>query len=222
MGKRPEDGWTDDPRDELRAGPEFDLAEMDRGATPGWKRGKKAAKRSGDDRGDLLSELQERLFAEGRAGGQRSLLVVVQGLDTAGKGGVARHVMSKVDPQGVALRPFGPPTEEEQEPHFFRDGPAGAVRHGPRSEDQRRRRRQEPDEPGPGNEIARPPDAAEHREDHDEQSERTDDLAQVVVPRQAAEVRRDDRRRDHADRAQDEFCDEHDVSRGRARAGAWS
>lgn len=119
MGKRPEDGWTDDPRDRLRAGPSFDLAEMDRAAKPGWKRGKKAAKKSGHERGDLLSELQERLFAEGRAGGQRSLLVVVQGLDTAGKGGVARHVMSKVDPQGVALRSFGPPTEEEQEHHFL-------------------------------------------------------------------------------------------------------
>ncbi len=45
--------------------------------------------------------------------------MVVQGLDTAGKGGVARHVMSKVDPQGVALRSFGPPTDEEQEHHFL-------------------------------------------------------------------------------------------------------
>ena len=45
--------------------------------------------------------------------------MVVQGLDTAGKGGVARHVMSKVDPQGVALRSFGAPTDEEQKHHFL-------------------------------------------------------------------------------------------------------
>nr|WP_243061003.1 PPK2 family polyphosphate kinase [Nocardioides sp. SR21] len=111
--------WSDDPRDLLRADEDFDLAGMDRAAKPGWKAGKKAAARFCDERGDLLSELQERLFAEGRAGGRRSLLVVVQGLDTAGKGGVARHVMSKVDPQGVALRSFGAPTDEEREHHFL-------------------------------------------------------------------------------------------------------
>ena len=111
--------WGEDPREALRAGPEFDLDAMDRAATPGWEDDKKAAKRFGKQRGTLLSELQERLFAEGRAGQGRALLVIVQGLDTAGKGGVARHVMSKVDPQGVALRSFGPPTDEEQEHHFL-------------------------------------------------------------------------------------------------------
>lgn len=111
--------WSDDPRELLRAGEGFDLDDLDRGGTPGWEPGKTAAKAYCHERGDLLSELQERLFAEGRAGGKRSLLVVVQGLDTAGKGGVARHVMSKVDPQGVALRSFGAPTDEEKEHHFL-------------------------------------------------------------------------------------------------------
>ena len=111
--------WSTDPREALVVGPDFDLDRFDRGGTPGWDGDKSAAKDFGNERGDLLSELQERLFAEGRAGGHRSLLVVVQGLDTAGKGGVARHVMSKVDPQGVALRSFGPPTEQEQGHHFL-------------------------------------------------------------------------------------------------------
>lgn len=119
MGKNRNGAWSEDPRDLLRIHPDDDLGELDRDATPGWKAGKKAAKKFGHERGDLLSELQERLFAEGRTGGGRSVLVVVQGLDTAGKGGVARHVMSKVDPQGVALRSFGPPTEEEQQHHFL-------------------------------------------------------------------------------------------------------
>ena len=101
------------------AGADFDLDQMDRGGTPGWDDDKRAAKKFGDQRGDLLSELQERFFAEGRAGGGRALLVIVQGLDTAGKGGVARHVLSMVDPQGVALRSFGPPTKKEQEHHFL-------------------------------------------------------------------------------------------------------
>jgi PPK2 family polyphosphate:nucleotide phosphotransferase len=119
MSKRRDGDWSDDPRDLLRAGRTFELDELERDATPGWKSGKKAAKKLGRERGDLLGELQERLFAEGSAGGERSLLVVVQGLDTAGKGGVARHVMSKVDPQGVALRSFGPPTPAEQKHHFL-------------------------------------------------------------------------------------------------------
>ena len=118
MGKR-HDSWSDDPRDLLRAGPDFELDDLERDATPGWSSGKKAARRFGRERGELLGELQERLFAEGRERGERSLLVVVQGLDTAGKGGVARHVMSKVDPQGVALRSFGPPSAEEQKHHFL-------------------------------------------------------------------------------------------------------
>lgn len=119
MGSEKRSDWSDDPRALLRAGADFDLDDLDRGATPGWRAGKKAAKQFGRHRGDLLAELQERLFAEGRAGGSRALLVVVQGLDTAGKGGVARHVMGKVDPQGVALRSFGAPTSEEAAHHFL-------------------------------------------------------------------------------------------------------
>ncbi|MBZ5740999.1 polyphosphate kinase 2 family protein [Nocardioides sp. GBK3QG-3] len=118
MGKH-EDSWSDDPRDLLRADESVALSTIERDATPGWTGGKKAGKGFSRGRGDLLSELQERLFAEGRAGGDRSLLVVVQGLDTAGKGGVARHVLGMVDPQGVALRSFGAPSPEEQKHHFL-------------------------------------------------------------------------------------------------------
>ncbi|MFV0430496.1 MAG: PPK2 family polyphosphate kinase [Arachnia sp.] len=112
-------GWTTDPREALLAGPGFDLAGFDRGATPGWEHGKKAGKLLTQQRGALLPELQERLFAEGRAGGRRAVLCVVQGIDTAGKGGIARHVMGFVDPQGVALRSFGVPTQEEREHHYL-------------------------------------------------------------------------------------------------------
>lgn len=111
--------WTRDPREALRAGPRFDLAKFDPQATPGFDGGKSEGKALMAQRGELMNELQERLFAEGRAGGHRSVLCVVQGLDTAGKGGVARHVMGMVDPQGVELRSFGVPTEEELANHFL-------------------------------------------------------------------------------------------------------
>jgi hypothetical protein len=69
--------------------------------------------------GEELSDLQEKLFAEGRSGGERSVLLVLQGLDTAGKGGIVRHVMGMVDPQGVKLASFGVPTAEERAHHYL-------------------------------------------------------------------------------------------------------
>lgn len=111
--------WSCDPRQLLRPDADFDISSFDFAGTPGWKHGKKHAKAHTDRRGQLLPELQERLFAEGRAGGNRAVLCIAQGLDTAGKGGIARHVMSYVDPQGVALRSFGVPTEEEQKHHYL-------------------------------------------------------------------------------------------------------
>lgn len=111
--------WTTDPRDVLRVTDDFDLAAFDRHGKPGFDGKKSDGEQVMATRGELLAELQERLFAEGRAGGERSLLVVVQGLDTAGKGGVARHVMGMVDPQGVQLRSFGVPTKEEASHHFL-------------------------------------------------------------------------------------------------------
>lgn len=113
------DLWTEDPRSALRVGPDFDLATFDRAGTPAWAGDKAQAKEVMKARGDLLSELQERLFAHGRSGGTRKLLIIVQGLDTAGKGGIARHVMGMVDPQGVALRSFGVPTPEERRHHYL-------------------------------------------------------------------------------------------------------
>lgn len=115
----PDSPWTHDPREALKVAPGFDLAAMDRRGKPGFD-GKKADSRAfAKEREPLLSELQERLYADGRAGGSRSVLCVVQGLDTAGKGGVARHVMSRVDPQGVALAAFGAPTKDELAQHFL-------------------------------------------------------------------------------------------------------
>ena len=111
--------WSTDPRDALRVGPDFDLASFDRNGQPGWDGDKDDGQAYLPERGEEMSELQERLFAEGREGGRRSVLLVLQGLDTAGKGGIVRHVMGMVDPQGVALASFGVPTEEERSHHYL-------------------------------------------------------------------------------------------------------
>lgn len=105
--------WSEEVAPLLRADEGFELAQFDRDGTPGWEHGKKKAEKFMAKRGKELSELQERLFADGRSGGSRSVLLVLQGLDTAGKGGIVRHVIGMVDPQGVALASFGVPTPEE-------------------------------------------------------------------------------------------------------------
>ncbi len=119
MGKKLTNLWLADPREVLRAGEGFDLATIDRNSSPGWDGGKDEAKALIASRAKLLPELQERLFAEGRTGGKRSVLCIIQGLDTAGKGGIVRHVMGSVDPQGVSLHSFGVPSEEEQKHHYL-------------------------------------------------------------------------------------------------------
>jgi PPK2 family polyphosphate:nucleotide phosphotransferase len=106
--------WEDAPTHVLRAGPGFDLAALDARSTPGWEGDRDDAEELVASHADELSDLQERLFAEGRSGGGRSILLVLQGLDTAGKGGIVRHVVGLVDPQGVMHRSFGVPTKEEK------------------------------------------------------------------------------------------------------------
>ncbi len=99
----------------LRAGTNFRLADVDPAATPGFS-GSKADLAARFARYDEeLYELQERLFANGRAHeeGAPSLLVVLQGMDTSGKGGAIRNVFSVFDPQGTKTVGFGKPTDEE-------------------------------------------------------------------------------------------------------------
>ncbi len=106
--------------DALRVGPgPVDLRRIDPGATPRFKGGKAAARKATEKLAPRLAELQERLFAEGRKGGTRSVLLVLQGLDTSGKGGTVRHVVGQMDPQGVRITSFGPPTPEERRHDFL-------------------------------------------------------------------------------------------------------
>ncbi|WP_194948431.1 PPK2 family polyphosphate kinase [Actinomyces trachealis] len=111
--------WTDDPRKVLRVGEGFQLASLNRAGTPGWDGDEEEAHAYTEAITPLLSELQERLYAASKDGSTRRVLVVAQGLDTAGKGGIARHVMALVDPQGVSLMAFKAPTEEEKSHDFL-------------------------------------------------------------------------------------------------------
>lgn len=103
----------------LRVGDGFRLADVDPAATPGFSGDKAAGTAALEAARDTVSQLQERLFAESVAGGTRGLLLVLQGMDTSGKGGIMRHVVGSVDPQGIRHRAFKAPTAEERRHDFL-------------------------------------------------------------------------------------------------------
>ncbi|MEU4318652.1 polyphosphate kinase 2 family protein [Nocardia fluminea] len=110
--------WTETADIALRADGQR-VADLDTSSTPGFDGGKRLGKELLAERALVLSVLQEKLFAHGRTGGQRSVLLILQGMDTAGKGGIVRHVIGSVDPQGVDHASFGVPTELEKQHDFL-------------------------------------------------------------------------------------------------------
>ncbi len=96
----------------LPPGP-VNLGDLDPRATPGFDGDKPDGKKALAALGAEVSELQQRLYAESRGTVERSVLLVVQGMDTSGKGGVMRHCVGLLDPQGVRITAFKAPTKTE-------------------------------------------------------------------------------------------------------------
>src|ERR1700704_5852408 len=104
-------------RDLLRAQPHdgrFRMADVDPATTPGLK-SRKQLKRDLKKFKTRLFNLQERLFAEQK----RSVLLVLQGMDTSGKDGTITHVIGNLNPQGVGITTFKQPTPEERRHGFL-------------------------------------------------------------------------------------------------------
>ncbi|UUX91171.1 polyphosphate kinase 2 family protein [Methanoplanus endosymbiosus] len=76
---------------------------------------KKAAEELLEENRQALASAQELLWASNIY----SVLIVLQGMDTAGKDGTIRHVMSGVNPQGVDVSSFKVPTPEEVDHDFL-------------------------------------------------------------------------------------------------------
>lgn len=97
------------------------VSDFDPGASPKYPgEGKSDAPERTQAMAAELGDLQERLYAEGRDDPHaRRVLLILQGLDTSGKGGVIRHAVGLIDPQGVAITAFKKPTEEERDQHFL-------------------------------------------------------------------------------------------------------
>jgi PPK2 family polyphosphate:nucleotide phosphotransferase len=100
---------TIDLRDALRVKPgsRVRLARLDTAATFG--RDKTTAEPAIDRQLARLTDLQDRLWAESK----RSVLVVLQGIDAAGKDGTIRKVMTAFNPQGCPVTSFKVPSAEE-------------------------------------------------------------------------------------------------------------
>lgn len=101
-----------------------DLGAIATGTTPGFTgSGKADGKAAIRHLAPRLADLQEQLYAEGHAegdtAGRRNLLLVLQGMDTAGKGGTVKHVLGLMNPMGVRYHAFKRPTVEELEHHFL-------------------------------------------------------------------------------------------------------
>jgi PPK2 family polyphosphate:nucleotide phosphotransferase len=77
--------------------------------------GKKEAEKEIDKDLQRLDELQVRLYAEH----QRSLLVILQGMDTSGKDGTIKHVMTGLNPQTCTVSSFKVPAGEELDHDFL-------------------------------------------------------------------------------------------------------
>ncbi|GAA1764125.1 PPK2 family polyphosphate kinase [Luedemannella helvata] len=124
----------------VRSDPPFDLAAVDPRATPGlppsvlldgdpkgWSRSAVAAI------GGSLAESQNKLYASAKvAADPRRVLLVLQAMDCGGKDGTIRTVAGALNPQGLRVVAFGPPTDVERRHHFLwrvaqAVPPAGAI-----------------------------------------------------------------------------------------------
>jgi PPK2 family polyphosphate:nucleotide phosphotransferase len=90
------------------------LRQRDTRATPGVRSRKKAEKELKELEG-RLDRLQVRLMAEAR----RSLLVVLQGMDTSGKDGTIKHAFASLSPSATDVEAFKTPTDEELSHDFL-------------------------------------------------------------------------------------------------------
>ena len=111
--------WIADPAQLLRVRPGFSLDGIDPDATPGTTAKKAAGAAELANSAQELRQLQEKLFAQSREGAKDRLLVVLQAMDAAGKGGVVNHVFAQLEPYGLALTAFKAPTLEEGEHDFL-------------------------------------------------------------------------------------------------------
>lgn len=103
----------------LPVGQSVDLSAHDTAATPGGPADKSAGHAATARLGKDLVGLQERLWAASTTGDRRRMLLMLQGMDTSGKGGTVKHVIGLFNPAGCRIHAFKAPTPEERRHDFL-------------------------------------------------------------------------------------------------------
>lgn len=111
--------WDHNPSSALKFRAGGKVADIDTDGTPGFTGDKDGSVSLQEERNKRYAELQEMLYANSKEGDHRSVLLVLQGMDTAGKGGIVKHVVGQANPQGIRYASFGVPTEEERAHHYL-------------------------------------------------------------------------------------------------------
>jgi PPK2 family polyphosphate:nucleotide phosphotransferase len=111
--------WTHQPHEVLAFKPGDKVSDIEPDTSPGFKGNKDDAPTLQAERNARFAGLQEMFYANGRKDDTRSLLLVLQGMDTAGKGGIVEHVVGAGSPMGIEYSSFGVPTEEERKHHYL-------------------------------------------------------------------------------------------------------
>jgi PPK2 family polyphosphate:nucleotide phosphotransferase len=111
--------WDHNPGSALKFRAGGKVADIDTDGTPGFSGDKDGSVSLQEERNKRYAELQEMLYANSKEGDHRSVLLVLQGMDTAGKGGIVKHVVGQANPQGIRYTNFGVPTEEERAHHYL-------------------------------------------------------------------------------------------------------
>lgn len=104
----------DYPRNRVHPGVPISLATLDPNASEDYKK-KKHVEKELEEQRQRLQHLQERLYAEHK----RSLLIVLQAMDTGGKDGTIKHVFGGLNPQGCQVWSFKKPSDEELNHDFL-------------------------------------------------------------------------------------------------------
>ena len=105
--------WSLPPAQLLRFHSHTHLVDIDAGSKPGFDGDQEAGERFIADSSSEIATSQRLMYANGIHGDTHRVLIVLQGMDASGKGGIVRHVFSQVDPMGIHYHGFGKPSEED-------------------------------------------------------------------------------------------------------------
>ena len=105
--------WSLPPAQLMRFHSHTHLVDIDAGSKPGFDGDQEAGERFIADSSSEIANYQRLMYANGIHGDTHRVLIVLQGMDASGKGGIVRHVFSQVDPMGIHYHGFGKPSEED-------------------------------------------------------------------------------------------------------------